>query len=77
MVEERLVLLECHMHVMRTPNEWLVSSRLIMLDPTARFSTQIRMAAAKSMESLSTRMCGDEQSDQRLLYEQMGIARIC
>ena len=51
MVEERLVLLECHIHVMRTPNEWLVSSRLIMLDPTTRFSTQIRMAAAKSMES--------------------------
>jgi hypothetical protein len=40
------------------------------------FNTNVRMTAAKSMESLSTRMCGDEQSDQRLLYEQM-IARIC
>jgi hypothetical protein len=41
------------------------------------FNTNVRMTAAKSMEGLSTRMCGDEQSDQRFLYEQMGIARIC
>ena len=62
---------------MRTPNEWLVFSRLITLDPTTRFSTNVRLAAAESMESLRTRMCGDEQSDQCLLYKQMGIARIC
>ena len=72
MVEERLALLERYIHVMRTPNEWLVSSRLIMLDPTTRFSTQMFAWLQRNQWKVD-----DEQSDQCLLYEQMGIARIC